>query len=97
VAGSQALSPGWEAVIVHVPGARVATLSVPWATVHTPDVPDWKETGSPDEAVADTVNDAPAFTPLDSGPKLIVCLFGKDTTLDVGPESLALFWAATAK
>jgi hypothetical protein len=64
------LSPPWDAVIAHVPGAVVLTV-VP-DTMHTRAVPERKNTGSPDEADADNVAGTPTLT-RGGWRKVIVC------------------------
>src|SRR5438477_126483 len=55
------------------------TAKVTWpATVHTPGVAEANETGSPDEAVADTVNGAAPKTWFASGPNVIVWAAGPE-------------------
>jgi len=52
--------PACEAVIVHVPAAKVATAEPD--TVHTGGVSELNDTGSPDDADADSVTGIPAVT-----------------------------------
>ena len=55
-AAAKLLSPGWLACIVHLPPDTTVTVAP--ATVQTAGVVDEKLTGSPDDAVAVTVNGA---------------------------------------
>ena len=59
--------------MVHGPAAAVVTTEP--ATVHTDDVPELNDTGSPDDADADKVTGTPTVT---SGgcPNVIVCAAG---------------------
>src|SRR5207253_10589133 len=66
--------PAWSAAIVHVPAARIATV-LP-VTVHTSGVIDENVTGSPEDAVADTVKVPPGlYDWAGMAGKAIVCAF----------------------
>ena len=63
--------PGWLAVIEQVPAVTIVTVEPD--TVQTALVFDAKVTGSPELAVAVSVNGATPSVTVVSGPKVIVC------------------------
>jgi hypothetical protein len=81
-AAAQTPSPDWFAVIVHVPAPVIVTLEP--ATVHFPLAVN--ATGSPDVAVAETVNAPVPYTLSGKASNEIVCILRKFAVRFRGPD-----------